>query len=57
MAIGNKALIYWPEQPSDEKDYLAIRTKEGALISHKGDLKGIHKEMPPLYPEVQQRVD
>ena len=46
MALGDKTLIYWPERPTEERDYLAVRTKEGALVSHKGELKGMYGDFP-----------
>ena len=44
MAITDKSLLYLPLSPHDDKDYLAIRTREGALVSHKGEIKGLHKD-------------
>jgi hypothetical protein len=57
MGVGKNGLIFWPEQPNDEKDYLATRTRLGALISHKGELKGVYKELPMTHFEVNHRVD
>ena len=35
IGFGSKALVFWPEQNLEDKDYLAIRTRTGALVSQK----------------------
>lgn len=57
MALGDRTLVYWPQRPNEDRDFLAIRTNEGALISQKGELKGMYKEVSHSLLEVKQRID
>ena len=53
----SKLAVFWPNNPTEETDQLAVRTREGAMASAKGEVKGMHVNMPTTFPEVKQRVD
>ncbi len=38
--------MFWPDHRLEDKDYLAIRTVDGGVISHKGEFKGVYDKLP-----------
>jgi hypothetical protein len=57
LGLGDKALIFWPEQRLEENDYLVIRTKDGGLVTQKTELKGVYDKLPVMFEEIKQRID
>lgn len=49
VGLGEKSLMFWPDKKLEDTDYLAIRTREGALITHKSELKGVYGELPVAF--------